>query len=89
MSQGTGREDEALERGLKLRHVNMIAIGGAIGTGLFVGTGGSLSEGGAGGILLGYCLISVMFLTQCKEFFIFTLSNTGPGKRPSRQDFFP
>ena len=60
MSQSTGREDEALERGLKLRHVNMIAIGGAIGTGLFVGTGGSLSEGGAGGILLGYCLISVM-----------------------------
>lgn len=60
MSQNTGKEDEALERGLKLRHVNMIAIGGAIGTGLFVGTGGSLSEGGAGGIILAYCLISVM-----------------------------
>ena len=60
MSNKNNNEGEALERGLKVRHINMIAIGGAIGTGLFVGTGGSLSEGGAGGIILAYCLVSVM-----------------------------
>jgi len=31
-------EDERLRRGLKSRHVTMIAIGGAIGTGLIIGT---------------------------------------------------
>jgi amino acid permease len=31
-------EDEQLRRGLRSRHVTMIAIGGAIGTGLIIGT---------------------------------------------------
>jgi amino acid transporter len=31
-------EDEQLHRGLKSRHITMIAIGGAIGTGLIIGT---------------------------------------------------
>ena len=34
-----------LERSLTSRHLQMIAIGGSIGTGLFVGSGGSLSGG--------------------------------------------
>jgi lysine-specific permease len=38
----------------------MIAIGGAIGTGLFVAIGGSLHEGGPGGALLAYGIIGVM-----------------------------
>ncbi|QOX63845.1 amino acid permease [Anoxybacterium hadale] len=49
-----------LHRGLKARHMNMIAIGGAIGTGLFVALGGSLSEAGPGGALLAYGVIGVM-----------------------------
>lgn len=32
-----------LQQQLKARHLQMIAIGGSIGTGLFVGSGGSLS----------------------------------------------
>lgn len=32
-----------LQRGLKARHITMIAIGGAIGTGLIIGTGKSLA----------------------------------------------
>ena len=35
-----------LQRGLHGRHMQMIAIGGAIGAGLFVGSGGALSKGG-------------------------------------------
>ena len=31
-------EDSRLHRGLKSRHITMIAIGGAIGTGLIIGT---------------------------------------------------
>lgn len=35
-----------LHRGLKARHITMIAIGGAIGTGLIIGTGAALARAG-------------------------------------------
>ena len=38
--------DEGYAKGLKPRQVNMIAIGGAIGTGLFLGAGGRLQHAG-------------------------------------------
>lgn len=45
---GEGGEPQfQLKRGLKLRHVQLIAIGGAIGTGLFVGSGLTLQSGPA------------------------------------------
>ena len=44
--------DGGLQRNLKARHVNLIAIGGAIGTGLFVGTGASISGAGPGGAVV-------------------------------------
>lgn len=34
-----------LERPIKGRHLNMIAIGGSIGAGFFVGSGGALANG--------------------------------------------
>lgn len=34
-----------LERAMTPRHLNMIAIGGSIGAGFFVGSGGALSKG--------------------------------------------
>jgi L-asparagine permease len=39
-------EDQGLHKALKARHVQMIAIGGAIGTGLFLGAGGRLASAG-------------------------------------------
>ena len=39
-------EDDGLHKGLKARQVQMIAIGGAIGTGLFLGAGGRLASSG-------------------------------------------
>ncbi|PVU94694.1 hypothetical protein BB560_005919, partial [Smittium megazygosporum] len=49
-----------LVRGLKGRHMSMIALGGAIGTGLFIGSGSSLAISGPGGTMVSYALISVI-----------------------------
>jgi amino acid transporter len=49
-----------LARELKGRHLQMIAIGGSIGTGLFVASGKALSQGGPGSVLLAYTIIGVM-----------------------------
>jgi amino acid transporter len=49
-----------LQRSLKGRHLQMIAIGGSIGTGLFVGSGKVLSVGGPAALLIGYGLIGSM-----------------------------
>ncbi|SCU92755.1 LAMI_0E11892g1_1 [Lachancea mirantina] len=49
-----------LQRHLKSRHLQMIAIGGAIGTGLFVGSGTALRTGGPAGILIGWGLTGTM-----------------------------
>ncbi|MGW0605951.1 amino acid permease [Streptomyces sp. NPDC002644] len=38
--------DAGYSKDLKARHINMIAIGGAIGTGLFLGAGGRLNSAG-------------------------------------------
>lgn len=40
--------DVGYDKALKSRHLQMIAIGGSIGTGLFLGAGGRLSQGGPG-----------------------------------------
>lgn len=49
-----------LERGLKSRHIQFLALGGAIGTGLFVGSGVILSTVGPAPLFMGYC--SMMFV---------------------------
>ncbi|MDO5033860.1 MAG: amino acid permease [Actinomycetaceae bacterium] len=49
-----------LQRKLGARHLNMIAMGGAIGTGLLVASGGSISQAGPGGALAAYAAIGFM-----------------------------
>ncbi|KAF2196422.1 amino acid permease [Delitschia confertaspora ATCC 74209] len=49
-----------LARKLKGRHLQMIAIGGSIGTGLFVGAGSSLANGGPASLLISYSLVGIM-----------------------------
>lgn len=56
---------DKLNRTLTARQVQMIAIGGTIGTGLFLGTGKSLATGGPASMLICYIIIGVIvFLTM-------------------------
>ncbi|MEY2195966.1 amino acid permease [Neobacillus sp. BF23-41] len=50
----------SLQRQLKSRHLTMMAIGGAIGTGLFVSSGSTISTAGPGGALAAYILVGIM-----------------------------
>ncbi|KAF5354215.1 hypothetical protein D9756_006924 [Leucocoprinus leucothites] len=51
-----------LQQKMKPRHLTMIAVGGSIGTGLFVGSGSALAVGGPAGILIAWLLIGVMLI---------------------------
>jgi amino acid transporter len=53
-------QDVALNTTLKTRHLHMIAIGGSIGAGLFVGSGSALSRGGPATLLIDFLIIGVM-----------------------------
>ncbi|EGV62371.1 hypothetical protein CANTEDRAFT_99379 [Yamadazyma tenuis ATCC 10573] len=52
--------DTTLHRGLKSRHVQLLALGGCIGTGLFIGSGGALSVAGPASLFLSYCIMLVV-----------------------------
>ncbi|KAF9371647.1 hypothetical protein CPB97_001820 [Podila verticillata] len=57
----TGHNGErGLQRNLKSRHLAMISLGGTIGTGLFLASGGSIASGGPGFSQVAYCLIGTM-----------------------------
>ena len=51
------QDGNRLRKSLDSRHVTMIAIGGALGTGLLIGTGSALKAAGPGAILVAYSLI--------------------------------
>lgn len=53
-------QHDGVKRGLKDRHISMIAIGGCIGTGLFMTSGGAIHDAGALGALLAYAIIGAM-----------------------------
>lgn len=56
---------DKLARKLSARQVQMIAIGGTIGTGLFLGTGKSLATGGPASILIAYAIVgAIVFITM-------------------------
>lgn len=56
---------DKLARRLSARQVQMIAIGGTIGTGLFLGTGESIATGGPASTLIAYAICGgIVFVTM-------------------------
>lgn len=53
--------DSGVKRGLKNRHLSMMALAGIIGPGLLVGAGGALSNGGPASLLIGFGVIGMSF----------------------------
>lgn len=53
-------ESSELKRSLKTRHLTMISLGGTIGTGLFLASGGAIHAAGPGGALVSYLVIGIM-----------------------------
>ncbi|KAF5011274.1 hypothetical protein FDECE_2574 [Fusarium decemcellulare] len=59
-AEGTVEQPDQLRREFKERHVSMIAVAGAIGTGLIIGTGTGLVRGGPGSLLIAYCVVGAV-----------------------------
>ena len=65
-------DDNQLHRGLKNRHIQLIALGGAIGTGLFLGVADSVRIAGPA-VLLGYAvagLVAFLIMRQLGEMMV-------------------
>jgi lysine-specific permease len=56
----TPSSENHLERKLKTRHLSMIAIGGTIGTGLFLASGATIHMAGPGGAIAAYLIAGIM-----------------------------
>ncbi|MGV1089582.1 MAG: amino acid permease, partial [Mycobacterium sp.] len=64
-STALSKEDAGYHKSLKPRQLQMIAIGGAIGTGLFLGAGGRLASAGPGLFLVyALCGVFVFFILR-------------------------
>jgi len=68
-TQQDAQPHDGLKRGLKNRHIQLIALGGAIGTGLFLGSAGVLKAAGPS-MILGYAIggfIAFLIMRQLGE----------------------
>ncbi|ETS76387.1 hypothetical protein PFICI_11774 [Pestalotiopsis fici W106-1] len=59
---GVTKRGDALRKDLKSRHMQMIAIGGSIGAGLFIGSGSALANGGPASLVICYLIVGLMLL---------------------------
>ncbi len=54
------KRTESLTRKMEARHIQMISLGGVIGTGLFLSSGYTIHEAGPIGTILAYCLGAII-----------------------------
>src|SRR5947207_1936973 len=62
LSRPVEGDTSPLNRSLKGRHLQFIAIGGSIGAGLFIGCGKALAIGGPAWLLIAFAIVGVMLL---------------------------
>lgn len=74
MTQITDHAGDGLHRGLSNRHVQLISIGGAIGTGLFMGAGKTIGVSGTS-IILTYAIIGFFLFFVMRAMGELLLSN--------------
>ncbi|KKF94822.1 General amino acid permease AGP3 [Ceratocystis platani] len=66
LSESSAQDFQAIDphsgvkRGLKTRHLSMMALAGIIGPGLLVGSGGALANGGPAALLIGFGVIGIV-----------------------------
>ncbi|GAB7198342.1 hypothetical protein DZS_51640 [Dickeya ananatis] len=72
------QQDSQLKRGLKNRHIQLIALGGAVGTGLFLGIAQTIRMAGPS-VLLGYAIAGVIAF-----FYYASVGGNGSGRAGSR-----
>jgi GABA permease len=77
MAHGPG-EDGQLEKGLKQRHLTMIAIGGVIGAGLFVGSGAIIGEVGPAAFIT-YAITGVLIVMVMRMLGEMAVANPSTG----------
>ena len=75
VTQASGTE---LQKGLKQRHLTMIAIGGVIGAGLFVGSGAVINDVGPAAFLT-YALTGVLIVMVMRMLGEMAASNPSTG----------
>ncbi|GMM30307.1 Agp3 protein [Martiniozyma asiatica (nom. inval.)] len=56
--------DSGLKAGLKNRMINLIALCGLIGPGVFIGMGSALASGGPVGLIVGFAIVGVLVLAM-------------------------
>jgi GABA permease len=78
MAHGHAGGDGNLQKGLRQRHLTMIAIGGVIGAGLFVGSGAIIQEVGPGSFLT-YALTGVLIVMVMRMLGEMAVANPSTG----------
>ncbi|MFF0199449.1 amino acid permease [Streptomyces sp. NPDC005017] len=82
---GTGDPGSGLQAGLKNRHLSMIAIGGVIGAGLFVGSSSGIATAGPG-ILLSYALVGTLVVLVMRMLGEMSAANPSSGSFSAHAD---
>lgn len=81
VAPGESGEGEGYQRGLGARQIQMIAIGGAIGTGLFLGAGKGISKAGPS-LILAYAIAGLVIFFIMRA--LGELLMYRPSRAPSR-----
>jgi amino acid transporter len=64
MNRTCRRHQTNIVTSLKSRHIQFIALGGTIGTGLFLGIGSAFAQAGPVSVLLGYTITGLAVLAM-------------------------